>query len=235
MPQRIVSIAGIGEVTLAKRKGATHLRLSVTARGTVRVGLPYWLPYSAGITFATNRAPWIKKQLEAHDAGLLLDGSLIGKAHRLHFKLDESKKTVSSRILATEIVVTAPRPYTDSLVQTGARLAAERALKRQAEKLLPQRLDQLARKHGFGYKQVRIRKLTSRWGSCSSDRAITLSYFLIQLPWPLIDYVLVHELLHTEHMYHGPKFWSEFEKILPGAKKLRKDVNRHKPRVRPSD
>lgn len=233
MAQKIVDIPGIGEVILAKRRGSTHMRLSITAKGTVRVGMPYWTPYGAGVNFVRSRADWIKKHLEARAEELLTDGSRIGKAHRLFFRLDESRKTVSSTIRNTEILISGPKPYTDKLMQDRARKAAEKALKSQAEQLLPLRLAQLAKKHGYTYKEVRIRKLTSRWGSCSSHKIITLSFYLMQLPWPLIDYVLVHELLHTRFMHHGPKFWAEFEQILPGAKKIRKQVNSHSPRVQP--
>jgi predicted metal-dependent hydrolase len=78
---------------------------------------------------------------------------------------------------------------------------------------------------------VQIRKLTARWGSCSSAKVITLSYYLMQLPWPLIDYVLLHELSHTEHMNHGSDFWGKFESVLPGAKVLRKEIRTYKPLV----
>ncbi len=231
MSQKKVLIPEIGEVILAKRRGSTHLRLSINAKGVVRVGMPYWTPYSVGISFARDRADWINKHLSSRTTSDFKSGDRIGKAHVLNITHDGSINTPKSRVTATEINVASPHPAGHELTQKKVIEACHRALKQESENLLPQRLAYLAGKHGFEYKSVRIRSLTSRWGSCSSQRVITLSYFLIQLPWELIDYVLLHELVHTEHMNHANGFWSQFEQILPGAKKLRKQVNTYSPRA----
>lgn len=226
-----VLIPEIGEIVLAKRRGARYIRLSVTSRGIVRVGMPYWTPYSAGISFAKARADWIAKHLSQHAASDFKDGDRFGKAHRLRISVDKRIKAPRARITSTEILVTTPYPVDDERTQNKIVSTADRTLRKEADTLLPQRLDELARKHGFHYKQVKIRSLTSRWGSCSSDRVITLSYYLIQLPWRLIDYVILHELVHTEQMNHGPKFWSRMEKFMPEARSIRRQVNAHKPRA----
>jgi predicted metal-dependent hydrolase len=51
----------------------------------------------------------------------------------------------------------------------------------------------------------------------------------MQLPWHLIDYVLLHELTHTKVMRHGAPFWEELERHAPTAKLLRKEINTHRP------
>ena len=107
--------------------------------------------------------------------------------------------------------------------------AAERAMKKEAEQLLPSRLADLARKHNYSYSSVTVRKLVSRWGSCSSHKVISLSYFLMQLPWELIDYVILHELAHTKRMNHSPDFWEELEKTCPNARQLRKQIKEFRP------
>lgn len=232
MAQRVVTIPELGQITLAKRRNSTHLRLSVTSRGTVRVGMPYWLPYAAGIKFAQDRKGWIAEQMAKHTEIVIKHGMRIGKSHRLSF---EEKPSISAKITGTEVVVGGPKPFEAHPLQSKARQAAEKALKIEAQRLLPQRLAQLAAKHGYNYREVKVRRLTSRWGSCSSNGVITLSYYLMQLPWRLIDYVLLHELLHTKHMHHGAGFWQNFEAMMPGAKKMRKEINAHRPRVEPYD
>lgn len=230
MSQRTVDIPGIGPVILARRRGAKNMRLSVTAAGQVRVSMPGWTPYRAGIEFARSRADWIKQHMASPGSRLLKDGHRVGKAHRLAFSRIDGVP-ISARITEAEIRVQSALAWDNPAVQTKARQAGERALKQEAAKLLPQRLDYLAGKFGYSYRAVQIRKLTSRWGSCSTDKKITLSYFLIQLPWPLIDYVLIHELMHTEHMNHGAGFWDAFERALPDAKAKRRDVRAHQPRL----
>jgi len=227
-----VEIDGIGSLALVKKRGMRNLRLSVTPKGEARVSLPIWAPYQAGIKFAQERADWIGEQMSKRRSSPLVEGAHIGKSRRLVFKPTTSR-TASSRVKSNEIVVSTPWAPGDPRSQQKAREACEKALRAEAQQLLPQRLAQLAAKHNYSYETVRIRKLTSRWGSCSSHGVITLSYFLMQLPWELIDYVLLHELLHTKHMHHGPDFWTDFESIMPGAKKIRKQVNAHQPRIVP--
>jgi predicted metal-dependent hydrolase len=114
-------------------------------------------------------------------------------------------------------------------VQRAAQTASIRALRREAEALLPQRLQTLAQQTGFSYKNVSVKQLRSRWGSCSTDKEIVLNLFLMQLPWHLIDYVLLHELVHTKVMRHGAPFWEELERHTPYAKRLRKEIHTHHP------
>jgi predicted metal-dependent hydrolase len=109
-----------------------------------------------------------------------------------------------------------------------ATAASLRALKLQASHLLPQRLEVLAQRHGFTYTSVTIKNLKSRWGSCDQNRNITLNLFLMQLPWHLIDYVLLHELVHTRVMRHGPPFWSAMAAVEPRTQSLRREIKAYK-------
>jgi predicted metal-dependent hydrolase len=68
---------------------------------------------------------------------------------------------------------------------------------------------------GLGYSSVSIRQQRTRWGSCSSRRLISLNARLLFLPSELVNYVLVHELCHTKHLNHSPKFWRLVESYLP--------------------
>jgi predicted metal-dependent hydrolase len=234
MPQRRATIPEIGEVILAKRRGAKNIRLSVTSKGEVRISMPNWTPYSAGVAFARSRADWINSHLQNYQTVILREDMLVGKAHRLHFKFIPDRMVPSTRVTASTIEISSRLPFDDPAVQAKAAHAAEKALRKEAEILLPQRLAVLAKTHNFSYKQVKIRKLTSRWGSCSQYKTIALSYYLMQLPWQLIDYVLLHELTHTEHLNHGPDFWAGFERVLPGARGFRKEIRAYKPRLEPN-
>jgi len=233
MAQRLVYIEGIGEVTLAKRRGTHSLRLSINAAGRVRIGLPYWAPYAAGISFAKSRADWINEQQVLNQHAKLRDGMKIGKAHTLYFSHDPYATSIKSRIDKIGIYITGPYGDQDERVQSKARMISEKALYNEAKVILPQRVKSLSSLHNYSYKELRIRKLTSRWGSCSSHKVITLSYFLMQLPWELIDYVILHELVHTKYLNHSPSFWRSLEKLVSGAKAKQKEIRAHKPRIQP--
>lgn len=224
MPTKDVDITEIGTVKLTKKRGNRNIRLSITRTGEIRVSMPMWVPYQAGVDFAFKRKGWILKHRPA-ETKPLTNNMKIGKAHRLLFVPTQTSQT-SVRTKAGKIKVTHPGELeiTDKNVQTAANRGAIKALKQEADKLLPQRLAQLARDHDYTYKSVSTKRLVSRWGSCSSAKDITLNIYLMQLPWDLIDYVIIHELVHTRHLNHSPEFWTEFESIRPNAKELRKKL-----------
>jgi predicted metal-dependent hydrolase len=234
MATKQVSIPDIGTVTLYKRRGNRSLRLSIGNNGEVRVSLPYWLPYTAGEQFAISKAAWIIANRILPDHALK-HGSAIGKAHHLYFEQSPLATKVTARLAATEVRVSFPVGITadDNAVQEAAHKASIRALRKEAEVLLPQRLEALALQTDCTYKSVGVKQLKSRWGSCSSQKEIVLNLFLMQLPWSLIDYVLVHELTHTKVMRHGAPFWREMERHLPHAKALRKQMADYQPMLRP--
>jgi predicted metal-dependent hydrolase len=232
MAQKIFDVEGVGPVVISKRRGSKNMRLSITAKGQVRVNLPYWTPYSMGLAFISSRAEWIKERAGRYQKQILRHNDRIGKSYRLNISHNTGVKTISARIRTSEIIISAPPGTSESELQKKIHMAAEKALKREAQKLLPQRVSYLAKKHGYSYSELQVKKLTSRWGSCSSSGKITLSYFLMQLPWELIDYVILHELTHTRHLNHSASFWSEFKQALPNVKELRKQIKQHNPVVK---
>ena len=225
---RNLVLPDIGSITIYKRRGARSIRLSIR-ENTVRVTLPYWLPYKSGIEFAKQHESWILQNRVIPE--LLINGQSVGKKHRMRFVHNFQSTKTTSRIKDGLITIQLPPGITPSSpeAQTSASRAAVRALKHEAEELLPARLRALAELHGFEFKSVEIKRLRSRWGSCNHLKEIVLNCFLMQLPWHLIDYVLLHELVHTRIMAHGPKFWQELEQYVPELQKIKKDIRKHRP------
>jgi len=94
------------------------------------------------------------------------------------------------------------------------------------------RLKELARQHGFSYRRAGIRNQRSRWGSCSSRNNISLNIHLLKLPQHLQDYVILHELTHTEHKNHSKAFWARLDGLVGGkVKALRKELRKYRPKV----
>jgi predicted metal-dependent hydrolase len=229
MSYKVFSLDNEREVTVIKRKGSRHLRLTIDSKGTIKVSIPTWAPYQAGLNFALSKQAWIAAN---HTSRPLLQANQpIGKAHHLEFIVDDSKFKPSSRISSSTIQVYYPSELNvnDTAVQEVTEKACIRALRQQAEALLPQRLNILAKQHDFNYKSVSIKNLKSRWGSCDQDKNIVLSLFLMQMPWQLIDYVILHELTHTDVLRHGPPFWQALEKTMPDAKSCRNKLRTYQP------
>lgn len=102
-------------------------------------------------------------------------------------------------------------------------------LRKEAKRLLPERLNQLAKMHHFTFKDLKIQSSKTRWGSCSSKKNINLSLYLLLMPPHLIDYVLLHELCHTVEMNHGESFWRLMDKVTNNtSKELRKQVKKYR-------
>ncbi|MCU7837003.1 MAG: M48 family metallopeptidase [gamma proteobacterium symbiont of Taylorina sp.] len=89
--------------------------------------------------------------------------------------------------------------------------------KNYARQYLKQRLDQLSREYELPYRRLTIRAQKTRWGSCSSKKNINLNYRLIFMDNKLLDYILVHELLHTIYMNHSKAYWAQLELLMPDA------------------
>ena len=96
-----------------------------------------------------------------------------------------------------------------------------------ARTVLVKRLDELAREHGFAYNRVFIRNQKTRWGSCSENDNINLNVNLVRLRPGLMDYVILHELVHTRAKNHGRRFWSQLDKLVGDAKALDRELRKH--------
>lgn len=86
------------------------------------------------------------------------------------------------------------------------------------------RMEHFAPLLGVRYQRLRLSNAHTRWGSASSDGTIRLSWRLIHLRAPLIDYVVAHELSHLREMNHSPRFWSTVGSVVPDYPRLRKQL-----------
>lgn len=97
-----------------------------------------------------------------------------------------------------------------------------------AHKILPKRLDELARKYGFKYAKVFVKNQRTVWGSCSYRNNINLNLNLVALDSEFIDYVLLHELTHTVHKNHQKAFYDLLTKNMPNALDIQKRLKKIK-------
>jgi predicted SprT family Zn-dependent metalloprotease len=121
------------------------------------------------------------------------------------------------------------------IVETGDPTRAERLIadwyQRQAAQIFSQRLTvcfERVRAWGVAYPTLRVRRMKTRWGSCTGHGAITLNSRLVELPVDLIDYVILHELCHLREMNHGPRFYALLEGVCPTWKAQRAAYEAHR-------
>ena len=66
------------------------------------------------------------------------------------------------------------------------------------------------------------------WGSCSEKNNINLNINLVRLTEELMDYVILHELVHLKVKNHSKQFWAELDKYVGNAKELDKKLKKHR-------
>ena len=111
------------------------------------------------------------------------------------------------------------------------RPALESHLQNLARTCLIPRARELAERHCEKIRRVVVRNQRSRWGSCSYNGTISLNWRLIQLPAPVRDYIIVHELMHLRELNHSPRFWAEVAKACPDYRSAEEWLKQHSGRV----
>ena len=86
---------------------------------------------------------------------------------------------------------------------------------------LSERTAALARKTGTEASRIEVRDLGFHWGSCGKNGVLFFNWRLLQLPVRLIDYVIIHELVHLQEPHHSPEFWQAIDRALPAWRKLK--------------
>ena len=79
--------------------------------------------------------------------------------------------------------------------------------------IITKRVIVLAKKHGFKHGKISVKKMKTRWGSCSYKNNININLCVCYLPQDLQDYIILHELAHTVVKNHSRHFWYELHKI----------------------
>ena len=73
-------------------------------------------------------------------------------------------------------------------------------------------------KYNVAPKSFTIKKMKTRWGSCSSKGSVNLNLDLIKLPEGCIKAVILHELCHLVHMNHSKEFYALMTAEMPDWK-----------------
>jgi len=96
-----------------------------------------------------------------------------------------------------------------------------------AKRILTRRLNDLSLQSGFSYNRVFIRNQRTLWGSCSVQNNINLNIKLTRLPDELLDYVILHELVHTRIKNHSKAFWAELDRFVDNARNMHARLNEY--------
>lgn len=228
-------IEGIGPVLLEKSPKAKYMRISIRPEKGVRVSLPLRGSFDKAEAFVLEKADWIKlhqqKIARQENRQTIFTETTVFRtfAHELKLVSHESPETKGIfRPGTVEIRYPASKPVTEPQVQGAIRYVLEETYRREAKVFLPERVAFWAQKFGLQYGKVTVKKVSTRWGSCSHTNNINLNLHLMRLPEHLRDYVILHELAHITEKNHGPKFWALLEKMCPNSKQFDNEMKTYR-------
>jgi predicted metal-dependent hydrolase len=207
--QNILYYKGIGDVNFVRSSRARNLSIRINQQGEVRVTRPRYVSQKQAERFFLSKQEWISRKLTE-----------TGR--------DECKENMPA---AGEYIQVSGKKIQVHLMKSDENTEAAiwRVLKEEAILYLPGRVSELSEKHEFSISGLKIRKMKTRWGSCTSKKSINLNSWLIMLPQHLSDYVILHELAHTRFPDHSRRFWDELDSVCGGESiKLRKELRNYR-------
>jgi predicted metal-dependent hydrolase len=214
----------VNQIIRTKRK---TLALIVKPDGSLVVRAPLRTPERSIWEFIQNHADWIEKK-KAEALAALPPAPRQHVAGELFMYLGNAYSLEIVRGQKTALVLEETFKLAEAS-QSNAKVAFDRWYRAQARQILNDRVNLYANQYNFQFKKIGITSARTRWGSCSPNGSLNFSWRLIMAPIEAIDYVVVHELVHTIFHNHSKRFWKKVEKIMPDYKERRKWLAKNGP------
>lgn len=214
----------VDQIIRTKRK---TLALIVKPDGSLVVRAPLRTPERSIWEFIENHADWIEKK-KAEVLAALPPAPRRYVPGELYLYLGNPYSLEIVRGQKTPLVLEETFKLGEAS-QNNAHVVFERWYRAQARQILNDRVNLYANQHSFQFQKIGITSARTRWGSCSPNGSLNFSWRLIMAPIESIDYVVVHELVHTIFHNHSRRFWKKVEKIMPDYKERRKWLRQNGP------
>lgn len=219
-------VASSPRVEFVRMRRARRYIVRVRPDGTVRVTIPRGGSSAEAARFLNRHSAWIASERARVHAASVTPAWTDGATMMLRGELVTMQVDLDTR--GRRVVRYGER----TVFLNGAddlRIGIEADLRALARDELGPRLYALAADHGLRISGLTIRNQRSRWGSCSRAGRIALNYRLVQMPPPVCDYVLLHELMHLKEQNHSRRFWRLVEEACPDFRLAERWLRRHGP------
>lgn len=193
------------------------------------------IPYTAPKAFKHEKLIWAKKWLletltekpemaqrwknkEYHSGQII---KTVFKDFVLELTTNKAKSTGTAHTKGNQLILALPKLAEDEYYTRD--FVATLISKGISADLLPAFS---ARVNGFNQryynepiKNIKLKYLHSRWGSCAYSGNLNFSSKLLLAPTHIMDHIIIHELAHLKEMNHGPRFWKWVAKADPDYRK----------------
>ena len=212
----------LGVIRLQRRTGCKRISICVGHSGRVTVTYPWYVLRKSALAFVEQKIEWIIKAQARADKQSLQRPIESGYTTRTHtLRIESGQPKSFYKIDNTEVVVgICGEDYLSEEAQQQIRVALIETLRQEAHSTLPTMVEQVATAHGFQYNGISIKNIRSKWASCSATNHLNFSVFLMRLPDELIRFVILHELCHTIHKNHSPKFHALLNDLCGGQESV---------------
>lgn len=206
---------------VAKEGLKSHYITVERGAGVILKGEPVSLTKSQQLI--VKKASWILEKLdlvELLNEDEIVTGSRIqylGRKYYVEVLVNDSLKEIAIDFTESKFKIQIPSSLhtQENLSKSFQDYFRDKAV----EKITP-RINKWVSKTGLTFNQLRFSKLDKRWGSCTPNNNININIDAVKLPYSLIDYLIVHELVHTKIKNHSKEFWAELSKYIPNWKEL---------------
>jgi hypothetical protein len=230
-PERSIVLAGQSIEYRLRRARRRTIGFQIDDRG-LTVSAPRWVALRDIESAIREKERWIRSRLvqwREWRAKRKLPQVHFADGGRLPFLGTELALRLRPDLRANEL---GPGPAGDELrlaLPAGAdesrvRDAVQAWLKEQARAVLQERLQVISARNELTYSSWALSSARSQWGSCAADGRILLNWRLVHFSLPVIDYVVAHELAHLKELNHGPEFWRQVARLLPGFEAARDHI-----------
>jgi hypothetical protein len=230
-PERCIVLAGDSLAYQLRRARRRTIGFQIDDRG-LTVSAPRWVSLRDIESAIEEKERWIRSRLEqwqqwrakrrlpkvhfADGGKLPFLGTEITLRLRADLRANELAHAAGGEELRLALSADADEARVRDTVQSW--------LKEQAQRVLDERLLELSTRNGVKYASWALSSARSQWGSCAADGRIRLNWRLIHFSIPVIDYVVAHELAHLKELNHGPEFWRQVARLLPGFEAARDHI-----------
>jgi len=208
-----------------------NINIKIDSNKNITVNAPYNIDINSIDKSIQSKYSWIVKTLDKIDRRNTTELKVLSDHILLY---GEHYKFIRSIGTGKEIMVNHDRKSIFSAINILSNsVELLKFYKREARWYIPTRVKYLANKHNYTVSNIRIKRVKSIYGSCTSNGAITISERLIIAPHEIIDAIILHELLHLKHMNHSADFYNTLYDICPNYKVADKWLKERMPRQYP--